>query len=116
VVPSYDGETPDEINRYTDTDISFSPNVIAGGSIQFTPVNQLELALLPKYVGRQYLDNTSSADRAIDPFFVNDLRINYTINTSWAKEIGLSLLVNNLFNTQYESNGYTYSYIYGGKI
>ncbi len=116
VIPSYDGVTPDEINRYTNTDISFSPDVIAGGSIQFTPVNNLELALLPKYVGKQNLDNTSSADRAIDAFFVNDFRINYTMNTAWAKEIGLSLLVNNLFNAEYESNGYTYSYLYGGKV
>jgi iron complex outermembrane receptor protein len=115
-VPSSDPETSDEVNYYQNTEISFSPNVIAGGSIHFIPINNLEFTLLPKYVGKQYLDNTSNENRKIDPFFVNDLRINYAFSPGWAKEVGLSLLVNNLFNTQYESNGYTYSYLYYGKI
>ncbi len=116
VVVSYDGETPNAVNQYQDTDIAFSPSVIAGGSVSFMPANGLEIALLPKYVGKQYLDNTSNENRVIDPFFVNDLRFNYTLNPSWAKEIGFSFLVNNLFNTEYESNGYTYSYLYYGQI
>lgn len=116
VVVSYDGETPNAVNQYQDTDIAFSPSVIAGGSVSFMPANGLEIALLPKYVGKQYLDNTSNENRVIDPFFVNDLRVNYTLNPSWAKEIGFSFLVNNLFNTEYESNGYTYSYLYYGQI
>ncbi len=116
VVVSYDGETPNAVNQYQDTDIAFSPSVIAGGSVNFMPANGLEIALLPKYVGKQYLDNTSNENRVIDPFFVNDLRFNYTLNPSWAKEIGFSFLVNNLFNTKYESNGYTYSYLYYGQI
>lgn len=116
VVVSYDGETPNAVNQYQDTDIAFSPSVIAGGSVSFMPANGLEIALLPKFVGKQYLDNTSNENRVIDPFFVNDLRFNYTLNPSWAKEIGFSFLVNNLFNTEYESNGYTYSYLYYGQI
>ncbi|UBM57452.1 TonB-dependent receptor [Marinilongibacter aquaticus] len=115
-VPSYDGETPDEYNRYTDTDISFSPSVIAGASLSYKPCKVMELAILPKYVGKQYLDNTSSEDRTIDPYFVSDFRINFELNPTWAKALGVSLLVNNVFNAQYSSNGYTYSYLYGEKI
>lgn len=115
VVPSYDG-TPDEINTFENSDIAFSPSVIAGGMLQFKPLKVLEIALLPKYVGKQYLDNTSNEDRVIGAYFVNDLRINANLKSGWAKNIGLSLLVNNLFNTQYSSNGYTYSYLYDGKI
>jgi iron complex outermembrane receptor protein len=115
VVPSYD-ESKDEVNALKNTDISFSPNVIMGGSINFHPVKSLEISLLPKYVGSQFLDNTSSADRQLDAFFVNDLRIGFTPQIKALKELNFSLLVNNIFNHVYESNGYTYSYLYGGKI
>ena len=116
IVVSYDGETPSESNIYQNADIAFSPNIITGGILTYTPVKSLEIALLSKYVGKQFLDNTSNNDRMLDAYFVNDLRVNYTIKPKWAKELGLSLLVNNLFNTSYASNGYTYSYIYYDKI
>jgi iron complex outermembrane receptor protein len=115
-IPSSDGETPDAVNNFKDTDIAFSPNLIVGGSLRYTPVEGLELALLPKYVGKQYLDNTSDINRALDAFFVNDLRINYSLKPKGLKNLTLSLLVNNLFNTEYESNGYTYSYLYYGLV
>jgi iron complex outermembrane recepter protein len=115
VVPSYDG-TPDEVNNLTDTDISFSPNVIMGGSLNFHPCKTLEISLLPKYVGSQFLDNTSSDNKKLDAFFVNDLRIGFTPKTKAFKDLNFSLLINNIFNHEYESNGYTYSYLYEGKI
>ena len=115
VTPSYDG-SPDEVNTLSDTDISFSPNVIMGGSLNFHPTKILEISLLPKYVGSQFLDNTSSANKQLDAFFVNDLRIGFTPKTKAFKELNFSLLINNIFNHEYESNGYTYSYLYEGKI
>jgi iron complex outermembrane receptor protein len=48
-------------------------------------------------------------------YFTGDLRINYTIQTKYIREIGITLAANNIFNELYESNGYTYSYIYGGE-
>jgi iron complex outermembrane recepter protein len=115
VIPSYD-DSSNEVNSFKNTDISFSPNVIAGGSLSYLPYKGIEIALLPKYVGKQYLDNTSSETRKLDAFFVNDLRMSYTLKPKYMKEINVSLLVNNVFNHQYESNGYTYSYLYDGKI
>ena len=114
-VASSDG-TPDEVTQYQDTDISFSPNVISGGSITYTVVQGLNIALLPKYVGKQYLDNTSSEDKKLDGYFVSDLNVSYTPKTEKLKDLNFTLLVNNIFNKEYESNGYTYSYIYGGKV
>ena len=114
-VASADG-TPDEVTQYTDTDISFSPRVIAGGSIAYTVAKGLSIALLPKYVGKQYLDNTSSEDKKLDGYFVSDLNVSYTPKAEKLKDLNFTLLVNNIFNKDYESNGYTYSYIYGGKI
>lgn len=114
-IVSYD-ENPNQINTFASTDISFSPPVIAGGQVSYYPVKNLEISLLPKYVGRQFLDNTSSVTRQIDAFFVNDLRVNWNIPCKLVKELNISLLVNNLLNHAYESNGYTYSYQAGGVI
>ncbi|MBA4851966.1 TonB-dependent receptor [Emticicia sp. BO119] len=114
-IVNYDGEA-DKINSFAKTDISFSPNVIAGGQLSYSPVKNLEFAWLSKYVGKQYMDNTSDDNRKLNAFFVNDLRANYTIRPKIVKEITFSLLANNVFNHLYESNGYTYSYIYDRQV
>ncbi len=101
-------------NRYSDTDIAFSPNVIAGSQLTFNPIKNAELTLLTKYVGDQFLDNTSNNDRKIDAYFVNDLRLGYSIKSSYFKELRVSLLINNLFDELYASNGYSFGY-FGGQ-
>ncbi|WP_298556538.1 TonB-dependent receptor [uncultured Algibacter sp.] len=100
------------VTEFKDTDISFSPNVIFGSTLTFTPIENASIALLSKYVGKQYLDNTSSKSKSIDAYFVNNLNLSYKFKPKWIKEIALNLLVNNLFNSEYVSNGYTYSYYY----
>lgn len=108
---------------YAETDISFSPNVIAGGRISFFPlrnnedniVENLSIDILPKYVGRQYLDNTSNEQRAIKSYFLNDLIINCPFKLNAHTVFNLRTGIYNLFNSKYEANGYTFSYIYGGQ-
>src|SRR5690606_20350670 len=100
-------------NHYQDTDIAYSPEVIAGGEISSRPFKGFEVALMPKYVGKQFMDNSSNENRKIDGYFVNDLRMAYILPVNWAKEVKLSLLVNKIFDVMYVSNGFTYSYIYG---
>ena len=108
------GTNWDEFNvietNYKDTDISFSPSIVAASQLTFLPVKGVELSLLSKYVGKQYLDNTSNDNRAIDAYFVNDLRLGYTLYTSFVKELGITFQVNNIFNELYSSNGYTFGY------
>jgi iron complex outermembrane receptor protein len=101
---------------YTLTDIAFSPNVIAAANFIFKPIKHLEIAVLNKYVGQQYLDNTSNSERKINAYFVTDFRVNYTIYTKLIKEINIMAMIYNLSNTQYETNGYTYSYYEGEKL
>ncbi len=98
------------VNIYSNTDISFSPNVIAGSGLMYTPIKNVEVSLLTKYVGKQFLDNTSNDARSIDSYFINDLRLAYSVKPSFMKEISISLLANNIFNVAYSSNGYTYGY------
>ncbi|MBU1822677.1 MAG: TonB-dependent receptor, partial [Bacteroidetes bacterium] len=114
-VVDYDNGGYQEIN-HGKTDISFSPNMIAASQLSYNPAKNVELALLTKYVGKQYLDNTSNEDRTLDPYLTNDLRFTWTLIPKWAKEVRIKALVNNILSEQYESNGYTFGYIYGGRI
>jgi iron complex outermembrane recepter protein len=90
------------------TSIILSPNLIAGSQLSWLPTPKAQLSLLTKYVGRQYLDNTENKDRKLDAYFVNDLRMSYELTTKPLKAVVLSLLVNNVFNVEYSSNGYVF--------
>ena len=97
------------------TDLAFSPNVIANSLFSLDPIKGLNLSLISSYVGKQYIDNTSSNDRILNAYFVNNFKVNYTIKTHLIDEITFHLLVSNLFNEMYESNAWVYSYIYEGE-
>lgn len=101
--------------QHTSTDISFSPNWIAAATISYEPVKHLVFSLQNKYVGKQYLDNTSNEERKLNGFTTQNLLINYSFSIPYVKEISLRFMVNNLLNAKYEPNGYTFSYIYGGQ-
>ena len=98
---------------YTNTNIAYSPSFIASNQIAFRPLKYADIALLTKYVSDQYLDNTSHSDRKLDAFLVNDLRLGYTLPLKVVKSIGATLLINNILNEKYESNGYSYTYNVG---
>lgn len=98
-----------------ETDLAFSPEIIAGSEISYNPLENLEVSLLSKYVGSQYIDNTSSELRKLDAYFVNDLRLNYLLTPPFMKEINLSLAVNNIFNEMYVSNAWVYKYFFEGE-
>jgi iron complex outermembrane recepter protein len=100
-------------NVYNDTEIAFSPSIIAGSSLSWRPFGNAELNLLTKYVGKQYMDNTSNEARAINAYLVNDLRLSYVWRPDFLKEVNFSFLINNIFDEAYESNGYTYGYLAG---
>lgn len=103
-------------NNYKNTDIAFSPNLIATAGIEYKPVKALSLLLQTKYVGEQFLDNTSNSKRKIDAYQTVDGRLSYSIYPRKMREISFNLLVNNMLNNLYSSNGYTYSYIYENLI
>ena len=102
---------PDQIvNELGTTTIAFSPAVIAGSILQWEPVKKLSLSIYSKYVGKQYIDNTSSNDRKLDPYFINDFVASYYFSFKTLKQLGLSLKVNNFTNAMYESNAWVYRY------
>ncbi len=115
------GSYPDgEVISYSNTDIAYSPNVIAANTFEFTlpgfikkggkTADQIQFAIISKYVGEQHLDNSGSDLRKLDAYFVNDLRLNYTLANTGAKSISFNLLVRNAFSELYASNGWVYRF------
>ncbi len=93
------------------TDIAFSPEIVASNMIVFQPNNKLSLGLLSKYVGQQYMGNIDSEASKLDSYFVHDFNASYQLGNAWIFEsLAFNLLVNNIFDVEYVSNGYFYTY------
>ncbi len=103
-------------NFYKRTDISFSPSIIAGGIINITPIKNGSISFISKYVGRQYLDNTTDVNRSINPYYLQDVRLSYLIENKLFKATAVTVQLNNVLNKKYEANGYTFSYVYDAKV
>ena len=106
-VTSRDGE----LVNLGNTTISYSPAFIAGNILEFQPIENFKLALLSKYVGEQYMGNIDSETSKLDAYFINDFNLNYTLSDlPFGKSLTISALLNNLFNVEYVSNGYFFTY------
>lgn len=93
------------------TDIAFSPSIIFGNRFTYQPIKTMQISLFSKYVGKQFMGNIDSQKSVLDAFFVNDLNFTYQWNINKGlKSIVFSALVNNIFNVEYESNGYFYTF------
>lgn len=97
------------------TDISYSPDLIFNSTVSFKH-KQFGASLHSSYVGKQYIDNTSSDDRAINAYFVNNLALKYSIPVKNIQGLDFQLLINNIFNAEYESNGFNWdTYVLDGQ-
>jgi iron complex outermembrane receptor protein len=103
-------------NTYKSSDIALSPAVIAAASLSFYPLPSVEISLPAKYVGISYLDNAQSSQKKISDYYVQQLRVIYSLKWKPVKEMNIAFQLNNLFNKRYEANGYTYGYYSGGKL
>ena len=93
------------------TNISFSPEVVASNAFIYSPLKNFSLSFLTKYVGDQYMGNTDTDTSKLKEYFVNDLNITYEWNPkSVFSTVVVSALVNNIFDKEYVSNGYYYTY------
>jgi len=102
-----------EIHRKTE--IAFSPDFTAYLNTTWIPVKELELSLTNRFVSEQYLDNTSNSNKTLDAYFVNDIRVSYTLHPKFMKGVTFTLMAYNILDEMYESNGYTFSYVYGSE-
>lgn len=101
-----------EVN-YENTDISFSPNIIAKSEINYNLKN-LNASWIFKYIGKQYIDNSESAERMLDAYSVSGLLFSYSLNFKNIKEAKISLQVNNLMNNSYSNRAWVYRFISDG--
>ncbi|MDD2635861.1 MAG: TonB-dependent receptor, partial [Bacteroidales bacterium] len=105
---AYDESWNETFEAYNlgETDIAYSPNIIAAGIVSFKPLDGLNISWISKYVGDQFFDNTSNENRMLDAYWVNNLQLDYTFTTNLFSEIQVKFLVNNILNLQYSNNAY----------
>jgi len=107
--------TQEDVQTDGETRLAFSPDIIVSNQLSYE-WHGLRAALTTKYIGRQrmtnsgfdsYLsaDGSAYVDATIDPIFVSDLDLSYTLRPAWVKSATVGLTVYNLFNEEYESNG-----------
>jgi iron complex outermembrane receptor protein len=113
-IDNYDTGGQDAITR-NNTDIAFSPNFIAAATLAYKPVKQCTIELHTKWVGKQYLDNTSLQERSLDAFANQDISASYEFAKKTSRSFLLTARINNISNQQYIPNGYSYAYVYGGE-
>lgn len=106
-VASIDGE----LRSLGKTNISFSPEIVASNMLTYQPAPNLQIGLLSKYVGEQYMGNIDSEASLLDSFFINDFNVFYELtDVPVFRSIVFSGLVNNIFDVKYVSNGYFFTY------
>jgi iron complex outermembrane recepter protein len=123
-IDNYDSGIQDIIN-YSSSDIAFSPATISAAGISWSKDanekgrNAFSYSLNAKYVGRQYLDNTSHKERSLDPYLTGNFSVSWSpilikdgeADGVFLRELQFSLQINNITNLKYSANGYTYGYI-----
>ena len=94
-----------------DTNLSYSPELVIGNALIYRPSDNLNILFLTKIIGDQYMSNIDSENSKLDSYSVSDLNVSYKLNPTFGlKTITLNLLVNNIFDKKYISNGYFYTY------
>ena len=108
-IKNYAVDTGSGLVNYGTTNISFSPNVIAGSKFTYLPISNLQVSLLNKYVGEQYAGNFDTEETKLKSYATIDFNASYEIKPkSVFQAIVFSALVNNLSNHHYISNAYLY--------
>jgi iron complex outermembrane receptor protein len=113
-IKAYDQYVYDEASqtsiRYTyfNMKLAYSPDLISASSIHFKPMKSINLSFITKYVGEQFLDNTTSNERKIAGYINNDFRAEWSPSIKGFKKVCFRAAVLNLFDAKYSTNGYTY--------
>jgi len=108
------------LHTYSNTEISFSPSLVAGGRATIFPLRNkktsvlqnFSIDVLEKFVGKQFLDNTSNRSRMLKSFATTDFLMQLPLAMKHHTTLNVRGGIYNLLNAAYEANGYTYSYQY----
>lgn len=103
---------------HEDTDLAFSPSAVSALIFQYDLLkkanNRLTIELANKFVGDQYLDNTSNENAKLDAYFYSDLRLSLQSKPLWCQDLQVHFQLNNVFNALYSSNGWIYRFVSEG--
>ena len=107
VISNYNGA----LTNFGKTNLSYSPNFITNNTINYKFSEKFSIRALSKYVGKQFMGNIDAENSILGSYFVNDLNFNLRIIPKRIfSEIIVSGLINNVFDKEYVSNGYYYTY------
>lgn len=98
------------IHTFTNTDIAYSPNIVASNTLTFN-YKGLFARIVNKFVDKQYLNNIQDEEQSIPSYNVTDLNLEYRLSAKMFENISFNLSLNNIFNTRYTSYGWSYQYI-----
>ncbi|MDA3823759.1 MAG: TonB-dependent receptor [Bacteroidales bacterium] len=90
--------------------LAYSPSIVASSLLEYNLLDAMTFSLTSKYVGKQFIDNSSNVNYMLSAYFVSDLKVSYTLNPEWAESISLSVIVPNILDVKYETNAWLYRY------
>ncbi len=103
-----------EVVPHKNSYLAFSPSVLSSLSLQYKIFAnakwEVAVDLDNRYVGKQYVDNTSNPASELQAYWISDLGINFHFYTKTIRDLSLGLKFNNVFNEEYESNGWIYRF------
>ena len=97
--------------HHGDTPIAFSPDFVLNNRLSYQ-VKKFEVSLQSQYVSKQYMSNAHQEDHVLDAYFVSNLNLAYSFKLPFVKSATIGLTIYNLFNEEYENNGYAGSGFY----
>jgi iron complex outermembrane recepter protein len=102
-------DTGTGLDKLGNTNLAYSPKIVAGNILSFTPIKNWEVSLLSKFVGEQFLSNIEDQNSKLKDYYIQDFHLSFTVEPKNVfKAIEFSFLANNVFNTEYISNGADY--------
>jgi len=95
--------------NFEKSDIAFSPSVTGMGMVTLLPTRSSSISINGKYVGKQYLDNSSNISRSVPQYFVLGLRASKSIEFKSERYLDFQFFIDNMLNRKYYSNGWVYT-------
>lgn len=92
--------------HYSKSNLTLSPEIIGMAMLTVNPCKTISLSLNGKYVGKQYMDNSSSAIAEVPSYFVAGFHAGKDFKLKNNSALQLSFTVDNLFNHKYYSYGW----------
>ncbi|MDR2585234.1 MAG: TonB-dependent receptor [Prevotellaceae bacterium] len=106
--PLYWTPLPQLQEHYQNVSLAYSPECTGALMIETKPWKETAIAVVAKYVDKQFYDNTGNSTRALPAYWTGGLRCSQQLNFKGISKATLSLFVDNLCNKKYIDNAWVY--------